>query len=353
MVAPRFSPLFALLAGLGVSSAALPVAFAEPSASEITVARRLFDEGKAAEDTGRFREAADKFRQAIAIKDTPGLRFHLARTQEEQGAFVEALVEYDRARELIDSGVKAADVERLLGGAREKVKNKVAQLTVRLPADVPEPKVELDGRALSPTVLGVAMPINPGKHELKASAAGRKSFATEIELGLGEAKQLPVELPLSPQAQTTLAVPAPVVTTKTPKLPDDTNGTDSARAFVLAGEASLFAAALTTGIVFSIARGGASDRYQTANEQVLSQVGGTDAEGNACGSPRPGCAELEQARRDRSRDTLLATTGFVAAGASAAAFVLTLVLWRGHEAPAKVQAQGGPGSATLSVSGHF
>jgi tetratricopeptide (TPR) repeat protein len=107
----RLQPLLSVSALVGASLLTPSLGFAaEPTPSEISVARRLFDEGKAAEDAARWREAADKFRQAAAIKDTPGIRFHLARCEEEQGAFVEALVEYDRARELIDSGVKAPDV---------------------------------------------------------------------------------------------------------------------------------------------------------------------------------------------------------------------------------------------------
>src|SRR5437899_3305292 len=93
---PPFALLVALATALGAPSAK---ATPEPTPTELGVARRLFDEGRTAEDAGRWREAADRFRRATAIKDTPGMRFHLARCEEEQGAFVEALVEYDRARE--------------------------------------------------------------------------------------------------------------------------------------------------------------------------------------------------------------------------------------------------------------
>jgi tetratricopeptide (TPR) repeat protein len=110
------------LALVPVLRAPSAAAATEPTPSELSVARRLFDEGRAAEDAGHWREAADKFRKATAIKDTPGMRFHLAKCEEQQGAFVEALVEFDRARELIDSGMKAADVEKLLADARERVR---------------------------------------------------------------------------------------------------------------------------------------------------------------------------------------------------------------------------------------
>src|SRR5687767_14734210 len=113
MASPASPSSLALACWVGlVVSVASPSAAAEPSPSEISVARRLFDEGRAAADAARWAEAAGKFRRALAIKDTPGIRFHLARCEEEQGAFVEALIEYDRARELIDAGTKAPDVEK-------------------------------------------------------------------------------------------------------------------------------------------------------------------------------------------------------------------------------------------------
>jgi hypothetical protein len=330
-----------------------PALFAasEPTPSELSVARRLFDEGRAAEDAARWHEAADKFRRATAIKDTPGMRFHLARCEEEQGSFVEALVEYDRARELIDGGMRAADVEKLLADARERVRAKVALLTLRLPTDVRNVSVELDGKALSGGVLGVPMPINPGQHRLSAVAVGRTPFAQELTLGTGEVRELPIELLVAttvPPAQPVLAGSAPA--------PHDAPKDDSSvptRTIVLVGEASLFAVTLGTGIVFSVARGTASDRYQQANQTVLDSVMGADDEAMACATPRPGCIELDQARKDRDRAAAYAVGGFVAAGVSAAAFGLTYWLWPREQAPVEVQAAALPGRAHLAISGRF
>ncbi|MDF3065596.1 MAG: hypothetical protein K0R38_1197 [Polyangiaceae bacterium] len=121
---------------------------------------------------------------------------------------------------------------------------------------------------------------------------------------------------------------------------------------VLVSEATLFAAGLTTGIVFSIAKGGAADRYETANERVLAQVGGSDPTGIACAIPRDGCAELEDARQDEKRNGTFATVGFVTAGVSAVAFGLTLALWK-SEPPARIHAQVGPQRTTLLLSTQF
>jgi hypothetical protein len=349
LVVPK--PLLAFLVAL-VPALVAPAlhAASEPTPSELSVARRLFDEGRAAEDAGRWHEAAEKFRRATTIKDTPGMRFHLARCEEEQGAFVEALVEYDRARELIDSGVKAVDVEKLLADARERVRAKVALLTLRLPAGVQNVSVELDGKPLSGSVLGVPMPINPGKHRLNAVAVGRTTFADELELGTGEVRQLAIELPVTTTVPlVTTATPptaAPASVAAGPQAPSaDTPAVT--RTVVLVGEAAFFAAALGTGVGFSIAKSAASDRIQTANQQLS----GKDDSACSAAMPPPGCAELSEAVQDRTRDGTIATAGFIAAGVSAAAFGLTYWLW--PEAPARLSAGAAPGGVELSIGGRF
>jgi hypothetical protein len=348
-------PLFALLLALPTALFAVSASAAsEPTPTELSVARRLFDEGRAAEDAARWHEAADKFRKATAIKDTPGMRFHLARCEEEQGAFVEALVEYDRARELIDSGIRAADVEKLLADSRERVRAKVSLLTLRLPEGVQNVSVELDGKALSAQVLGVPMPINPGKHHLNAVAVGRTTFTGELELGTGEVKQLAIELPIAttvPPRTPVAPQPEPAHATGvslTPARPADV--AVSTRTVVLVGEASLSVAGLATGIVFMVARSSAADRMTKANENVVLSVPGGDPDGTACAlkSPPAACGDLDQARQDHLRDGNWATAGFVAAGVSAAAFGLTYWLWPHATPPAQVGVGVTPGRLDLA-----
>jgi hypothetical protein len=347
----RSNPVSVLLLGLSALAVAPgPANAAEPTPSEISVARRLFEEGKAAEDAGRWREAAAKFRQATAIKDTPGIRFHLARCEEEQGALVEALVEYDRARELLERGAKAPDVERLLPAASEKVRAKVAMLTLRLPEEVSGVSVELDGKAISPTVLGVALPVNPGAHRLEAVAPGRKPFALDLSLATGEVKQVAIEL-----ARDEAAAGAPPPATRAPA-PAARRADDSpfaGRTVVLVAEGSLFVAGLATGIVFSIKRSAADDRYERANRIVVSQQPDPSKLDSACSMPLEGCADVIQARDERAQAGTIAAIGFVAAGVSAAAFGLTYWLWPTETPPADLTVSAGPGRFGFALAGSF
>jgi hypothetical protein len=348
-------PLLSVSAFVGATLLAPALGLAaEPTPSEISVARRLFDEGKAAEDTGRWRQAADKFRQAASIKDTPGIRFHLARCEEEQGAFVEALVEYDRARELIDGGVKAPDVERLLAEARDRVRARVALVTLRLPQGVENASVSLDGKAVSGSVLGVPLPVNPGKHRLQATAPGRAAYDQSIQLGSGEVRDVTI-----PLAITLAPATAPSPASESARPASRARGLDdtgiSTRTIVMVGEASLFVAALGTGIVFSVARSSAQGRVKAADAEVLQQYGGPDPDGIACSGsdPEPSCAKRHQAEQDSARAGNIATAGFIAAGVSAAAFGLTWWLWPSQRAPAKASVGLAPGRVDLALSGRF
>jgi hypothetical protein len=354
MAPPVSQSSFVLVCGLGLlTSLASPSVAAEPSPSEISVARRLFEEARAAADAARWAEAAGKFRRALAIKDTPGIRFHLARCEEEQGAFVEALIEYDRARELIDAGTKAPDVEKVLPDARERVRAKVALITLRVPEGIQNVSVQVDGKALSGSVLGVPMPINPGRHRVSAISVGRTPYAHEISLGLGEVRELVIELPfattaLQPFPEAPSERRTPVVTNTGPQR----GPAVSARTVALVGEASLSAVGLGTGIYFMVSKGSADERYEKANRQVLAQVGGSDPDGMACATPRPGCAELAAAQQDADRAATLATVGFVAAGVSAAAFGLTWWLWP-SSSPPKLDVGAAPDRLDVRVSGSF
>jgi len=73
---------------------------ADPLPTEIALARRLFADAKTAEDAKDWPTAASHLRDAISIKETSGLRFHLAYCEEQQGLLVESLVDYDRADDL-------------------------------------------------------------------------------------------------------------------------------------------------------------------------------------------------------------------------------------------------------------
>jgi hypothetical protein len=299
-------------------------AFADPSPSEIALARRLFADALVLENAGNWAEAIAKLKDAIAIKETPGLRYHLAHCQEQRGELVAASLDYERASELIRAGAQAPDVEQLLELANQRLLTQIPKLTLVLPAGVPEAVVEIDGKVVSSAVIGKPAPIDPGPHRIVARAAGHQPFEKKLVIGSGEALNLELSLvPLAPRP----TAPAPVSTPK----PDEADGPPSrsgfgAREATLIGEAALMAAGVGIGIGFTLARANATDRAKSA-QTAIDETSGGDVTACQSAAPLSECAQLREALEARRSHGRLAAVGFIGAGVSAAALVATWILW--------------------------
>ena len=319
---------------------------AQPSATELAVARRLFEDAVRLEHESRWELAASKLRDALAVKDTPGLRFHLAHCEEQLGRLVEALISYDQARELIAAGAKAPDVEALLEPARSALEKRVPYLLLVAPAEVERLEVELDGKAVARSVLGRPAPVNPASHRIVARAPGYKDYNEELQIAEGERRTL--QLDMIPVV-TDIGVPTATSASSSTPHPakPESNTATPARTYVLAGEAAFTVAALGVGIGFWMAQNTAADRV----DRLQSVLDGMSAD--ACGNnpPPESCNELTSAIDDYDRARRFSTLGFAGAGVGAAATILTFVLWPSSPVAPRVQATAS--GTWLGVDGRF
>ncbi|HEX3773043.1 MAG TPA: hypothetical protein VHV51_01195 [Polyangiaceae bacterium] len=329
--ARRFSPW--ILSVLFVARAA----HAEPGASELSNARQAFQSAVALEGEQKWALAAQKLHEAISIKDTPGLRFHLAHCEERLGSLVEAALDYERANELLRHGAKAPDVEKLLGPASAELKPRVPHLTLQLPADVANPLVVLDGKQVAPSELSSGLALNPGAHQLKVSAPGRMNFERAFSLKEADRVSIAVSLPseqapgvVVPTISTTPSAPGPAAQTPaaepppSAKPPAPSSPRAPAKLYLLIGESAITVAGLAVGIGYSVAGSSASDRVLSTQAQIDQAAPGNAA---ACSAPNASlsgsCANLRSAIDDHDRDGTVSAIGFICAGAGAAALVTT------------------------------
>jgi tetratricopeptide (TPR) repeat protein len=325
----------ALGIALGVTSLGASAQGSEPTAAEIAVARKLFAEAAALEKAEKWVEAEAKLREAIAIKETPGLRYHLGFALEQQGKLVAALVEYDRASELLGSGVKAADVSELVGPAAERVRGRVAQVTVKLAMAPRDAKIELDGTPVKAALIGKAMPANPGKHVITGTAPGHQSFRKEITLAEAQTAEVSIDMPVIRKVGAGPVQPGGTPSagqgseSSAPPEPDSSAGSKgsggSTRTYVLIGEAALVAIGAGAGIFYFIDKGNAQDQVDIADTYIKNATDPKDKQ------------NYQKQRADlvdqRDRASMLSTLGFVGAGAGAAALITTLLVWK----PAKTE----------------
>ena len=303
---------------LSASTLSVPLR-AEPAPAELTEARALFADATALEAQGAYAAAVGKLKGALAIKETPGLRYHLAHCEEQLGALVAASNDYERAAELIRAGAAAPDVEPLLPLARDRLDSRIARLELVVPAGA-RASAELDGVPLPASAFGAPVKVDPGAHRLLVRSPGQADFSADLSFSSGERRTIKVFV--EPSATLREGVPSPPV----PPPPSEAEqGGLGGREVVLLTEAALTLTGLGLGVGFLVARGNAAGRV----EHAQSAVDATSPGASGCGTTPvpPACTDLEQALDDHSRASTLATASFVGAGVAASALAVTWALW--------------------------
>jgi hypothetical protein len=321
---------------------------ADPLPAEIALARRLFTEARAAESNKDWSTAGSKLRDAITIKETAGLRFHLAYCEEQQGMLVEALNDYERAEDLLTQ--PNDDFRAQLPSKKESLHKRIPTITLVMPPEVTDAILTVDDHLLSSSFLGKAIPMNPGRHTVVVTSPNRTTFAAELALNetdavVTNAPMLPVAKPLAAPALSTTVAGSPSADAR---VTSPITGSH-ARTYVLIGEAVVAVGALAVGIGYTVAASSEDTRAAT-NQAALGR--------NGC-SPNPpapipsACAELQNAIDGARNDRFIATIGFIGAGVGAAAFAGTLILWPVAREKVAIAPFAFPGVGGLSVAGKF
>lgn len=128
-------------------------------------ARRLFSEGVALSDAGRWTIAAQRFREALELKDAQAIRYNLASTLIELGEFHEADA---LLAEVLADGEASEALRRSAIQARGDIRARAAELRFT------EPQVtRVDGRFLPADYLDKPLFLPPGEHIIEQVQGGR------------------------------------------------------------------------------------------------------------------------------------------------------------------------------------
>jgi hypothetical protein len=203
----RPAPVAAVVAGAALSLVS-SVASAQ-TGSNAAVAQVLFDEARALTAKGKFTEACPKFAESQRLDPGIGTEFNLAECEQHIGKTASAWAHY---LEVADR----AHVEKQ--GARERVARAraaslaphLAHLTISraAPGDTRAIEIRRDGIVVGAAQYGVPAPVDPGQHEVAASAPGKKPWsrtlrtpadaATVVAVPSLEDAEVPVVAPAAP-----------------------------------------------------------------------------------------------------------------------------------------------------------
>ena len=324
-----------LIAAIPLLVAVGPRSARAEGVSDANAAETLGQAGESLLAHGDVQGACRKFRQSSTLEASGPRLLVLAQCWERAGKTASAWEAYRRA-----AGLGPAETAADASEGEARVAARLTRLEVTPPtgADFGDVEVYLDGSRLSPMLYGVALPVDPGAHELTASAAGRQRWALELDLpsapGTTSIRIPESSLALKPRtAPPTPALATGAETSANAAPPGQTMRTVG---LVLGGTGI---AGLTLGTVFAFkARADHNDLQAACSGNV--------------------CAESARSQLDKYRsDALVASTALLIGASSLVGGVVVYLLApsgkaspKGHVAVAPLL---GPGVAGLHASGTF
>ncbi len=170
---------------------ALGLSAPHAAADQASTAQALFEAASNARDAGDFRTACEKFEASLELDRAAGTTLNIADCREQLGQLAQAWQRYVEAAErLSDSDPRAKYAE----SKAQQLKSRLPLVTLSWGAQDRPGTVFLDGVALPSSAIGLALPVDPGKHTYLVQAEGRDDAKFDIEIKEAERKNLTLEL---------------------------------------------------------------------------------------------------------------------------------------------------------------
>jgi len=190
----KLSPWPAL--ALCCAGIALPApAHAEAGAAQKAAAESLFDDALKAMKSGHFSEACPKLEESERIDPAIGTLLYLGECYEKTGRTASAWATFREAASAAHAQGES-DRTRVAAARADRLQPSLSKLTLKVvpeTAQIASLRVTRDSVPLAKTLFGVAIPVDPGKYHIVASADGYQSHEADIEvLANGDSKTLEI-----------------------------------------------------------------------------------------------------------------------------------------------------------------
>lgn len=279
-----------------------------------TIAASLYEEGVTLLKEKKFEEACDKLAASFDREQLSGTLMVLAQCHELQGKTATAWDEYERAAALAASEGRA-EYEKTAKEQAQKLVPKLSRLKIVISDSGQSARVTLAGEPVAPATFGVALAMDPGPYEIRATAEGFRAWSKKVHVN-EPGKTVTVTIPrLEPSADVAPnPLPAPVGPAPTSPVPapppdpdrpvdpgDGGDGGVPAWAWVAGGLG--VASAVVSFVFLGINRGVAAD-----------------LDGQCGGEPRDDCPPRDQYDAEGDHDTEKLSSGmFIGFGIGAVA----------------------------------
>ena len=175
---------------LSVIGSLVPLPAQGQSAGDKATSEALFGDGRRLMSQGKYGEACPKFEASLKLDPGVGAMLNLADCYEKNGQTASAWAEFREA----SSAARAAgsrDREELSRQRASALEPKLSRLTIV--AGKQSAQVTRDGTPVDSAAFGTAMPVDPGKHVIEATAPGKEKWSKTVDVAA--AGRVSVEIP--------------------------------------------------------------------------------------------------------------------------------------------------------------
>jgi hypothetical protein len=325
----------AVLASMWLATATPALAASD---AERAAARTAANDGAEAYDQKRWADALDRFQRAESLVHSPVHLLYIARAQAQLGRLVEAHESYTRlSRETLAAGSPAAfaEAQRNGGTELEQLEHRLPYVTVVLEGAGQAPvDITLDGHPFSSTLVGLAVPLDPGEHQLEAKSTGLASEPVRVTVAEGAKQQVVLSLHAAATAGAAPAAAPPAPVAAPPPKEEHPQAESGGGNGMRIGAYAAFgvgAVGIAAGTIFAIK---ASGKHSDADALC-------NGPGGQC--PVDSKAQIESLDDEAKSASTLSVVSFAVGGAAVATGVVLLVLG------GKSSAEGSP-AQTASVT---
>lgn len=170
-----------------------PLAFAAPTEAEKETARSLMDQGDALAAKADWQAALRHYQAAHEIMGVPTTGIEVARVQVELGRLLEARsTALAVAHAPSDTAEPAVFTEARASAAilAQELEGRIPSLVIDVVPQQAVPRVRIDDVELPAAALGLPFKVNPGRHVVRASAAGYAPAEREVSVSEGQQKEV-------------------------------------------------------------------------------------------------------------------------------------------------------------------
>lgn len=167
--------------GLLAGGAALLLSM-QASAQTSAVADDLFRSGRRLLEEGKIAEACTRFAESQRLEPKPGTLLNLGLCHDREGKTATAYSELKEAAAQL-ARVQDPEREKLARVRIEALEPNIAKLAIDLAPGSPIDHLTIDAQEIGRAAWSVAIPLDPGPHQVTISAAGKRTITRSVEIG--------------------------------------------------------------------------------------------------------------------------------------------------------------------------